>query len=80
MDGKQSDRETCFYSTWPDRDRPWSREAPQVIVAVPHFFSLQLVTQLERCDWVNVAGEAGEQTWEDRDGGCGKRKARGKES
>lgn len=31
-------------------DRLWSREAPQVIVVVPHFLSLQDLTQLERCD------------------------------
>lgn len=61
MDGKQSDRETCFCSAWPDRDRLWSREAPQVIVVVPHFLSLQAVTQLERCDRGNMAGEAVEE-------------------
>ncbi len=39
-------------------DRLWSREAPQVIVVVPHFLSLQAVTQLERCDRENKAEEA----------------------
>lgn len=42
-------------------DGLWSREAPQVIVVVPHFLSLQAVTQPERCDRGNVAGEAGKK-------------------
>lgn len=61
MDGKQSDRQTCFCSAWADRDKLWSREAPQVIVVVPHFLSLQAVTQLERCDQDNMVGEAGKE-------------------
>lgn len=48
---KQSDRQTSFLT-----DRLWSREAPQVIVVVPHFLSSQAVTQLERCDQLNMAG------------------------
>lgn len=80
MDGKQSDRETCLCSSWPDRDRPWSREAPQVIVVVPHFLSLQ--AQLERCDQGNMAGGSwgreggagGTEWWEQRDRDCAKRK------
>lgn len=31
-----------------------------MIVVVAHFSSLQAVTQLERCDQRNIAGEAGE--------------------
>lgn len=59
MDGKQSDRETCFCSAWPDRDRLWSREAPQVIVVVPLLSFLQAVTKLERCDEGNTMKERG---------------------
>lgn len=48
-----------FRSAWPDRDRLWAREAPQVIVVVPHLCASQAVTQLERCDQGNMAGETG---------------------
>lgn len=40
-------------------DRLWSREAPQVIVVVPHFLSLLDLTQLERCD----QGKNGKGSW-----------------
>lgn len=57
MDGKQSDRKARCFAGGPRR-----REAPQVIVVVPHFFFLQAVTQLERCDQRNMAeGEAGKR-------------------
>lgn len=47
--------------TWPassDKERLWLEEASQVIVVVPQLLFLQTVTQLERCDEVNMLREA----------------------